>query len=186
MNLPMPKPGRPVGSHRASPGYGWEPKTFRWWYDAIIDWMITNPQGSLKACAEELGRSPQSIRMIVASDMFKARWSERRGLLSQSLNDAITARTGRVAIEALDVLEDRLKNKPQSIPSAVVNDIAVRSMEALGFGAKPAGKAVPTTEVHLHVDRDILVSAREKMRTIEGQLLNESPQITVQPVEDDN
>lgn len=157
--------------HLSRANYKWKPKAFRFWYDNVIDWMLANPDGNLKQCAEAVGRHPQTIRMIVASDMFKARWAERRGELNGMYNDAILMKTSRVAIQALDALSDRLESNPRGIPAATVADIASKSMEALGFGAPKAGQAMPTQEVHVHVGGDVLASARERMRTIEGQKL---------------
>jgi hypothetical protein len=153
--------------------YNWKPQKFRFWYDSIIDWMLANPGGSHKACAEALGRSSQSINMIVASDMFQARWAERRGQLNSQYNDAILHKTAKVAVLALDVLEMKLENSPKSIPAGTVADIAKQSLEALGFGAPKAGAPVPTQEVHVHVNSEVLASARERMRTIEGEKLAE-------------
>lgn len=152
--------------------YNWTPKKFRFWYDDIIDWLLANPGGSHKACAEALGRSPQAVNMIIASDMFKARWAERRGELNTMYAESIALKTAKVGMLALDVLEDKLQNQPKTIPAGTVADIAKQSLEALGFGAPKAGQPVPN-EVHVHVGGDVLASARERMRTIEGQKLSE-------------
>lgn len=152
--------------------YNWKPKKFRFWYDDIIDWLLANPGGSHKACAEALGRSPQSVNMIIASDMFKARWAERRGELNTMYAEAVALKTAKVGMLALNVLEDKLTNQPKTIPAGTVADIAKQSLEALGFGAPKAGQPVPN-EVHVHVGGDVLASARERMRTIEGQKLSE-------------
>lgn len=159
--------------HLSKANYAWKPQKFRFWYDAIIDWMIANPGGTHKACAEALGRSAQTINMIVASDMFKARWAERRMELNTMYSEAIMLKTSRVAVLALDALEERLESAPRTIPVGSVADIAKQSMEALGFGAPKAGQAVPTQEVHVHVGGDVLAQARERLRTIEGQKLDE-------------
>jgi hypothetical protein len=153
--------------------YAWKPQKFRFWYDAIIDWMIANPGGTHKDCAEALDRSPGTINMIVASDMFKARWAERRGELNTMYSEAIMLKTGKVAVQALDALSDRLEQNPRGIPAGVVADIAKQSMEALGFGAPKVGQPMPTQEVHVHVGSDVLAQARERLRTIEGQKLDE-------------
>ncbi len=164
----------------------WQPKKFRFWYDDIIDWMLGNPGGTQKDCAEALGRSAQSISMIVNSDMFKARWAERRGELNTMYAEAIAIKTARVGTLALDVLEDKLTNQPKTIPAGTVADIAKQSLEALGFGAPKAGQMVPSQEVHVHVNSNVLAQARDRMRTIEGQKLEEGrpSRITHEPEED--
>lgn len=161
--------------------YKWKPQAFRFWYDHVIDWMLANPEGNLKQCAEAVGRHPNTIRMIVASDMFKARWAERRGELNGMYNDAILLKTSRVAMQALDVLSERLESNPRGIPAATVADIASKSMEALGFGAPKVGQPLPHQEVHVHVGGDVLAQARDRMRVIEGQKLTEAREAGANP-----
>ncbi len=162
--------------------YKWKPKAFRFWYDHVIDWLLANPDGDLKKCAEAVGRHPSTIRMIVASDMFKARWAERRGELNGMYNDAILLKTSKVTMQALDLLSEKLGSpKAQHIPTATLSDIASKNMEALGFGAPKTGQALPHQEVHVHVGGDVLAQARDRMRVIESQKLAEGRADSRQP-----
>lgn len=141
---------------------------FRFWYDAIIDWMLVNPDKPLKQCAKDLGRGEDTIYTITSSDIFRARLAERRqdfnDRLAMSLGDA----AGGVAVAAMMELKKRIVDNPAKIPTVVLNDIANKTMERLGYGTAPVAPAVQVNNITntVSVSSDALKEAKAAMREV--------------------
>lgn len=148
---------------------------FRHWYDAIIDAMLENPEAKMYEIAAQLNRSPSTISSIVNTDLFKARYNERRRELSDEIKERIGLRAAQTADKALEVLHKRLAETPERLPAAVVLDIASKTMGSIGFGVQAPPGAIQQT-VNVTVSRDTIAQARERMRQIEGRAsLEEQP-----------
>lgn len=149
-------------------------KSFRWWYDAIIDWMLANPGKTQVECAKHFGKAPNTIHMIVTSDLFRARFAQRRAEVNAELRDQIVDKTARVASKALDVIHERLVDNPASVPLSLANDIMGKTLDRLGFG-QPAisPHQQVNVQVNVPVSRDVLDAARSDIRQIEQTKLQE-------------
>ena len=109
---------------------------FRFWYDAIIDWMLLNPDKTLKQCAEFLGRKPDTIYSITSSDIFKARLAQRRQDYNDRLAAGISEAAGNVAMSSLQEIHRRVRDNAAAIPTVVLNDIANKALDRLGYGSR--------------------------------------------------
>lgn len=135
---PLPPPRETLyQGHPAPPLSRAQRQRFRWWYDAIIDWLLTNPNKPLNQCAKDLGRGEATIRTIMNTDIFKSRLAARRMDVNLRLADALVDTTAGVALSAMRIIQERLTENPDKIPIGVINDIGNKALERLGYGVKP-------------------------------------------------
>lgn len=117
-----------------------------WWYDAIADWMIANPDGRLYDCAKELNKGAATISSIINTDMFKAHLAERKAAWAAKHDDALLARVRRVANLGLDGIAEHLEKKRDSVPLQRLNEVTMSALDRLGYS--PAKAAVTNVQVN--------------------------------------
>lgn len=154
------------------------PRKAMMWYDSIVDDMLANPGTTLKATAGRLGRTPASIGYIVNSDLFKARYAQRRDRFNDELDSRLTGKLAQVAEKALDFTLEALDKKRDNVPLPLLHEISDKALSRLGYGPKGGAAVAPTVVVQnnvsasagvqVPVSREALASARENLRTIEG------------------
>lgn len=163
---PLPQSIRYQGAAPAPMVRGSRAK-FRFWYDNIIDWMLVNPQGTIKECAEALGRKPDTLYAITGSDLFKARLADRRADYNVRLADSLAAASSGVALSALSVIQDRISNNPEKIPTGLLSDIADKALNRLGYGVAPVATSGVTITNQILVSPTALREAQERMRQVQ-------------------
>lgn len=149
---------------------------WRWWYDGIIDWMLSHPGQKLGDCAEYFDKAQSTISLIVNSDAFKMRLAERRSEFEHLHDFAIISKTSEVALKALDVMLDQLEKKRDKIPLKDANEIANTALKRLGYGEKQGptiniGQGAGATVVQ--VSRETLEASRKQIRQVQEQRLIE-------------
>lgn len=108
---PRRKPGRPPAG---SPPTGRPPikptiQTIRYTHDAVIDIILTNPSISQNELAQSFGYSVGWMSIIINSDAFQERMTERKAeLVDPKLRATIAEKVDGLANRALDRLIDRL------------------------------------------------------------------------------
>lgn len=162
----------------ARPRGSWTPPKAQLWYDSIIDWMFANPGGKIKACAQALDKSPVTIGLIVRSDLFRARYAQRRARFSEELDHRLVGKLARVAELGLDSIAEALEKKRDQVPLPILNDITSRAMDRLGYGsrAESAGASVHVQVNNQSVEvvsASALEKARSHLRTLEQAKLVE-------------
>lgn len=140
------------------------------WYDGIIDDMLANPGTTVKDTAARLGRHPNTISAIINSDLFRSRWEQRRAQFSMALDMHLSQKLAKVAEKALDHTIEALDKKRDSVPLPILKDLALGSLDRLGYGPKKES----STAVAVNIDNrsvsasaEALERARGKMRELE-------------------
>lgn len=114
-------------------------------YDAIIDEMFLDPATNMTAVAKKLGRSPNTVSLIVRSDFFRARWLQRRDKFNEDLSWRLQNKMALVAEKSLDATLDAL-NTRTNIPLPVLREINESVLDRMGYnprsGSAPVGPAV--------------------------------------------
>src|SRR5262245_9032406 len=64
-------------------------RRFAWWYDHLVDWMLCNPGATYKDIGRAFNRSPGTVSLILSSDLFRARYAQRKAEHNRRLSDAI-------------------------------------------------------------------------------------------------
>jgi hypothetical protein len=123
-------------------------KPFRWWHDAIIDWRLSHPGGSLAEMSRDLGRSMNYLSMLVNSDMFRARWEQRRAEHSMFVHAAIVSKATEAVDKSFEILLDQLEKKRDSIPFQALVDFQDKTLNRLGYGSQKGPSVVVNNQVN--------------------------------------
>jgi hypothetical protein len=125
----------------------------RWNHEAVIDAMIANPDMSQNEIAAMMGYSPPWLSIIINSDAFQEKLSERRAeVIDPMLRATIEDRLRGVAAKAAEVILENLHAAPT--PKVALQALEVTT-RALGYGAKTG------TEVNLNIQPVAVVPAKE-------------------------
>lgn len=150
-------------------GAAWQPQKYRYWYDNIIDLLLVEPDLNQKQIAQRLSRSPVSIGLIMNSDLFRARYEQRRGDKSKALAEKINGKLTDVAILALELTHDKMQLQRTTVPLPDLVDVADKALTRLGYGAKSA----PSAAVNVQINQTLPVSAEDlkasRARILEAQ-----------------
>ena len=168
-----PTSGPPPGVRSSEGLTGWKPTKSMLWYDSIIDDILANPGTSIKETAKRLGRHPQTISLVVGSDLFRARWAQRRAQFNDALESRLTAKLAVVAEKSLDATIQILDKKRESIPLPVLNDVVKNSLDRLGYG--PTQPQAPAVQVNVSsnvVSAEALARARENLKVLEAKTVS--------------
>jgi hypothetical protein len=182
MDDPTLLPHTPRGRPREGGTGQWKPMSSLVWYDSIIDDILTNPGTTMKQTAARLGRSATTICSVVSSDLFKARWAQRREQFSAALDERLTRKLATVAEKGLDATIDILEKKRDSIPLPVLNETVKNSLDRLGYGPSPAPAQAVVVNNNV-VSPEALARARENLRTIEQVVTKPLPDSAGSPAE---
>ena len=176
-----PTSGPPPGVRSSEGLTGWKPTKSMLWYDSIIDDILANPGTSIKETAKRLGRHPQTISLVVGSDLFRARWAQRRAQFNDALESRLTAKLAVVAEKSLDATIQILDKKRESIPLPVLNDVVKNSLDRLGYGPS-APSAPPAVQVNVSsnvVSAEALARARENLKVLEAKTVSPAQRASV-------
>lgn len=164
--------------YRISKGWGerGNPYQGRWrnWYTFIADWIIRNPGGKAEDCAKELHKHVNTIRFIMASDMFQDYFARRKEEWQRHHDYAIINKTTAVAEAALDLMLAKIEKQGDKIPMNLITDVATSALDRLGYAPRTA----PSVEVNVNavdnrkvvmvpISSEALVEARDAIRAAE-------------------
>jgi hypothetical protein len=111
---------------------------WNWWYSAIADWMIRNPDKRLQDCANDLGKHVNTISQIANTDMFREYLARRKQEWREHHDFAIVSKVTQVAEAGLDLLLEKLEKKRDQIPMQLVTEMTTSALDRLGYGPKQA------------------------------------------------
>jgi hypothetical protein len=179
--LPSPAPN----------GASWQPTKAMFWYDSIIDFMLSHPGCSYKEIAADLGRHPVTIGLVVKSDLFKARYAQRKEHFNAELDARLTGKLAKVAEMSLDLTLESLEKKRTQVPLPLLHEMADTALSRLGYG--PKASANPSVQVNVSsgnisqvvapVSAEALSAARQNLRIIEGSVQGAAKSIGPEPEE---
>lgn len=185
-------PPRPAELGDLSQHSGWKPTKAMTWYDAIIDDMFAHPGTSLKETAARLGRSPVTVGLIVRSDLFKARYAQRREAFASELDMRLAGKLAKVAETALDLTQEVLNKKRDSVPLPLLNEITKGALDRLGYGPSRSESAQTVSvtvnnqqAVSAQVSPDALARARENLRLLQTKAVDVTPSPVVAGLPDE-
>lgn len=153
-------------------------------YDVIIDDMFLHPDTSVGDTAARLGKSRNTISLIVRSDFFRARWLQRREKFNEDLNCRIQNKMAGVLEKSLDITLEALEKKRDAIPLPILTDINNSLLDRLGYN--PQRASGPSTQVVIQngannatiatqASPEGLARARDYLKILEGQNASSGP-----------
>lgn len=155
-------------------------------YDAVVDWLVLNPEKSIRECADHFGMTPNWVSNLIRSDMFQAKLTARREQITSRVTAAIPEKLRTVADLALDKLADQISKSedPEFILSAA--DKALHRMGFAPASARSPNAAVPPGGMQQNnyfvVGTEDLAMARARMKLV-GESGVEVPAPTAPEVE---
>src|SRR5882762_4534754 len=130
---------------------------WKWWYSAVSDWMLRNPDGSLVDCAAELKRNKTTIYSITCSDTFKRYHQLRKAEYQARHDDTLHNKLHALAVTSVDQLTEIVKKRGDQVPMQVLAPIAMGALDRLGFAPKPPGSVAPQVAVTVQQNVDARV-----------------------------
>lgn len=151
---------------------------WRWWYDAIIDLLLANPDLTQGEIAKRLGKAPSTISLIMTSDTFKSHFASRRQAFSEAHDFATVSKLQKVADLALDGVIKTLETRRDKIPLGQLNTIQEKALERLGYGVQAPAKGGVTVNVNqptnvVQVSPEVLAGARQTLRQVEQKRIED-------------
>lgn len=116
-------------------------------HEAIIRFMLENPNVTQNEVAAHFGYSVSWISIIVHSDAFRAKWKEMSGRADELVLADIPAKMRGVASLAIEALGDQVQiaaENPNILNRSFLLETSETLLSKLGYGAKPqAGINIP-------------------------------------------
>lgn len=135
-------------------------------HEAIVNWEILHPGGTMLKCAADIGMSDNHISIIRNSDIFKDYRSKRLRKHHQNISQSVIEKTELLACTTLDVLEERINKERSNIVLEDVRSTADMALKALGFGNGGGSNtsAAANLTVVVSASPEMLQTARDRMR----------------------
>jgi phosphate starvation-inducible protein PhoH len=146
-------------------------------HEAILDWLILNPNKSQGDCARELGYTEAWLSVVINSDLFQARL---RMLQQEKREHGIFTIAEKLAGLADMAIERTIKHVEVSVDPAFVLSAAEVALKRLGYGAKAPVPTVPTT-----VNNTMIVATQDGLREAVG-IMREVKRLTPEMLEHDD
>jgi hypothetical protein len=80
----------------------WTPQQLREWHIQAMDLLVANPAISYEEMAKVLDVHPQSVRLVVTSDLFQAKLKDRREARHSQVERSVLERVERERRGKLD------------------------------------------------------------------------------------
>lgn len=134
-------------------------KPLRWWHDALIDYLLVHPTATGAELSAEFKRTPSYISIVMNTDMFKARFAQRRAQLNEQLGQSVQRKLLGALDLALDVVTEQMETKRAQLPFKDTSAFINTTLERLGYGVKPQAGSVAVTVNNS--PQQVTVSAQE-------------------------
>lgn len=135
--------------------------TVRYTHEAIAEWLVANPMGSQGECARFFGYSEPWLSIIIHSDAFQVYYrklaDERGAIATHGIGEKVNA----LAAMALDKAMERLTVAPSDQYVLDTTEVALKALGYLGSNGNGTVRAEPAQHMHIHVDAEMLMVARE-------------------------
>ena len=142
-------------------------------HDALIEFMIVNPNAGLRITSEHFGLSQSWLSIIKNSDAFKALYDSKRDDHFSRLSTTLVEKIQGLAEVGIDELTKRIEEENEDTPpisTPVLRDVTSTALKSLGFGQpKAAANGVQNNNQYNIVvaDKEGLARAREKIAHIQ-------------------
>lgn len=142
-------------------------------HELILNWLVLNPEKTQGDCAQHFGITEAWLSVVINSDVFKARWEQRKAFMADQTDKLMIAQARGVVSEGLQKLEKLVKD---SQDPAFVLQTTDKLMGRLGFGHKPAGMQVQLTQNNLLVDAATVAAARASILSAAVSKTDDTPE----------
>lgn len=163
-------------------------------HEQILNWLLLNPEKSMRECADNFGYTQSWLSQLVHSSIFQAALKTRQEQVMLRVAQSIPEKLRAVTEIALDKLADKVAASED--PDFILS-VADKGLHRMGFApasarapAGPQGAAIVQQNIYM-ADASTLEQARATMRAvgmvsqevIEGQVVTESLPVPTEPAE---
>lgn len=157
-------PDHAPGSAGASP-----PKRLSHVHEMMLNWLVLNPDKSLRECADHFGYTQSWVSTVLHSDLFQAALKEKQLAISVKVAESIPAKLRRVADIAVEKLTDSLERSedPEFILDAtdkILHRMGYAPQSARNPAGSPGGLQPMQQQNNFFVSGGDLAAARELMQ----------------------
>lgn len=137
-------------------------------HEAIVRWLVENPEEPLHKCAKEFGVQRAWLSVIIHSDVFQERLREAHGEVFSETTLKLREKLSGVAHRAVDKLAEKVEDTQDGNYLLKVADTAMKHLA--GPSTNGVGEAaVGNTQNNFYlVDQGALKEARERMAAVRG------------------
>jgi len=134
----------------------------------VLNWLVLNPDKSLRECADHFSYSQGWVSQLVHSDLFQHALREKQLAISVRVADSIPAKLRRAGDMAVEKLTDHIERTEDP---AFILDATDKILHRLGYAPQSARNPVgsPTggpTQNNFFISAGELSAARELMQTV--------------------
>lgn len=140
-------------------------------HEAILDWLLLNPEKSLRECADHFGYTQAWLSTVINSDAFRVQYSKLRGDVHARVCADVPTRMTRISEIALDKLAEMVE---KSEDADFILETSDKILNRMGYGPKAVVKStVNNTQNNTTflVSADDLALARQNF----GQTITQEP-----------
>lgn len=129
-------------------------------HDAIILWLLSHPDRPQADCAEYFGYTQAWLSRIIHTDMFQAAYRAKAEELGVPTALAMKEKLLGLADVVVEATTQRIANGAAS--ERFIENTMKNTLSALGYGTPSSVVDARSQQVHLHLDAEKLVEARER------------------------
>lgn len=138
------------------------PAKMNWWYESVSDWLIQNPEKTLKDCAATFNATPQWIYILTKATAFREYHEGRRADHNYLVSVGVIDKAEAVADMALDHLATKMAEQGELLPVKTLTEVADTMLSRMGYGGRGGPSNGGTTQgaISVHIDVGLLNQAR--------------------------
>jgi hypothetical protein len=134
-------------------------------HEAIINWLLANPEKNLGDCAKAFGYTQPWLSQVIHSDMFQALYRQRATELGGLVVHDIRTKLNGLAVAA--VAHSQLLIESGNASQDFVLETTKNVLDRLGYAPPARGAGVPQsgsggTQITINVTAEELVAARSR------------------------
>lgn len=153
-------------------------------HEALLNWLVVNPDKTLRQCADHFGYTPQWLSAILHSDLFQAALKEKQIAITSKIAMGLTEQLKNLAHVAVDKLGQAIE---KSEDGEFLLDATDKILHRLGYAPasarNPLGNvATQQVQQNFYITAGDLQEARALMQEVsrpslpaplEGEVLRE-------------
>jgi hypothetical protein len=129
-------------------------------HEAIILWLLTYPDRTLGDCAAYFGYTQPWLSRIIHTDMFQAAYRAKAEELGTATIHTIKDKLTNLAAITLEKATERIESGVAS--ERFLGETMRGTLSALGYGSAPAQVDARSQNLHVHLDAETIIAARER------------------------
>jgi hypothetical protein len=143
-------------------------------HERILDWLVQNPEKSMRECADAFGYTQAWLSTVVHSDAFQVQLSKLNGDIHSRVAADIPARMAAIT----DIVLDKLANiVAETEDKDFLLETGDKILARMGYGVRGNSNNTPAPQVQNNfiISRDMLSASRQKFGKVvehEAQVIN--------------